>query len=47
MTLAFTLGPWGGFDLWWGFSKSLTMGWLTVTFLPVDLDALIEEPNHE
>lgn len=47
MTLAFSFGPWGGFDLWWGFSKSLTLGCLTITFLPVDFDALLEDINHD
>lgn len=45
MTLAVTIHPWQSVDLWWGFSKSLTLGWLTLTYLPVDFDALLQDED--
>ena len=46
MTLAFTIGPWGGFYCYWGFSKRLCLGWVAITFLPVDFDALLEDKEY-
>jgi hypothetical protein len=49
MTLAISFGPWGGFYRHWGYTKRICLGWVAITYLPVDLDAVIEpwEELHE
>ena len=42
MTLAFTFGPWGGFYFDHGFTIRLCLGWVAITFMPVDFDCLLE-----
>lgn len=47
MTLAISFGPWGGFYRHWGYTKHICLGWVAITYLPVDLDAVIEPWTHE
>jgi hypothetical protein len=42
MTLAFSFGPWGGFYLHTGYTFRICLGWVAITFLPVDFDYLLE-----
>lgn len=41
-TLALSWGPWGGFYLNPGYSKRLCIGWLAITYVPVELDDMME-----
>jgi hypothetical protein len=41
-TLALSWGPWGGFYLNPGYSKRLCVGWLAITYVPVELDDMME-----
>ena len=40
MTLAISVGRWGGFYVYWGYTKRLCLGWLALTFIPQDFDEL-------
>ena len=44
MTLAISIGPWGGFYWHWGYTKRICIGWVALTWLPCDLDSLITPP---
>jgi hypothetical protein len=37
----FSIGKWGGFYFFHGFSTRLCLGWVAITFLPIDLDPWI------
>jgi hypothetical protein len=41
VTLAISIGSWGGFYLHWGHTKRICIGWVALTWLPCDLDSLI------
>lgn len=41
-TFALSWGAWGGFYLDLGFCKRICLGWLALTYVPVDLDDLME-----
>lgn len=40
-TFALSWGAWGGFYLIRGFAPRVCLGWLALTYVPVDLDALL------
>ncbi len=42
MSLIFSVGQWGGFYWHRGYSIRLVLGWLAVTFVPEDIDDLLE-----
>ena len=41
MTIMFSVGPWGGVYLYWGFSKRICLGWFAFTFIPMDDDIVL------
>jgi hypothetical protein len=41
-TLAISWGPWGGFYARRGFVKRACLGWVAVTYVPVELDDMME-----
>ena len=41
-TLAFSVGPWGGFYYRRRYSTRLCVGWFAVTFIPWDADDLLD-----
>lgn len=43
MTLALSIGKWGGFYLHRGHTLRLCLGWIAVTFIPRDLDELLQK----
>lgn len=45
MTIAFSIGKWGGFYRYWGYTKRVCLGWMAVTFIPADLDELLVIPD--
>ena len=38
MSLIFSIGKFGGFYIYWKFSKRICIGWISITFIPVDID---------
>lgn len=42
-TLALSWGPWGGFYARRGFCWRVCLGWVAITFLPVEIDDLMED----
>ena len=45
MTFAISFGKWGGFYLFNGYTKRVCLGWIALTFIPIDLDVILEELN--
>lgn len=43
MTLMFSVGKWGGFYIRPGYSLRLCLGFFAVTFIPRDIDFLLQE----
>jgi len=43
MTLAISFGKWGGFYVHNGYSKRVCLGWVAFTFIPADLDKILED----
>jgi hypothetical protein len=41
-TLALSWGSWGGFYVHSGFCKRLCLGWVAITFCPVEVDDLMD-----
>lgn len=37
-----SFGPWGGFYLFNRFTKRICLGWLAITFIPLDVDRLFD-----
>jgi hypothetical protein len=42
MSLILSVGSWGGFYLYSGYTKRVCFGWVVLTFLPRDIDELLE-----
>lgn len=40
-TLALSWGPWGGFYIYNGYCWRLSLGWVALTYLPVEIDDLM------
>lgn len=47
MTLALTIGPWGGFYWHWGFTKRICLGYVALTYIPIDLDSILTKEELE
>jgi hypothetical protein len=43
MTLALSFGKFGGFYFYSGWTKRLCLGWVSLTFIPEDLDLFLED----
>ena len=43
MSVIFSLGSYGGFYAYWGYSKRFCLGWISITFLPRDIDEIFDE----
>jgi hypothetical protein len=41
MTLALTIGKFGGFYIFNGHTKRICLGWIALTFIPHDLDEIL------
>lgn len=41
MTIAFSVGKYGGFYAYRGYTTRLCLGWFAVTFFPDDIDDLL------
>lgn len=41
MTLALSIGKWGGFYLYAGYTLRLCLGWVAVTIIPDDIDDIL------
>lgn len=41
MTLMLTFGKSGGFYIAWGYSKRICLWWLAITFIPRDMDQIL------
>ena len=38
MTISITFGRYGGFYIYWGYTKRICLGWMAITLFPFDLD---------
>lgn len=43
MTIALSIGKWGGFYFYKGWSKRICFGFIALTFFPLDIDEIF---NH-
>ena len=41
MTLALTIGKWGGFYVFCDYTLRICLGWVALTFIPRDLDEIL------
>lgn len=42
MCLMISVGTWGGIYAHWGWSKRVCLGWVAITWLPVDGDEVLK-----
>lgn len=42
MAIIISIGKWGGIYLYHGYGWRLCLGWIAITYLPVDGDVVIE-----
>lgn len=48
MSLILSIGKWGGIYVHWKFTKRICLGWIAITFLPKDIDEVLNQiNNHE
>ena len=41
-TLALSWGRYGGFYVTWAYAKRLCLGWVALTYVPLEIDALMD-----
>jgi hypothetical protein len=43
----FSIGKYGGFYIHWKYTKRLCLGWVAVTFIPIDIDEIMVEYEYK
>lgn len=43
MSLIFSIGKWGGFYVHIGYTFRICLGWVAITFVPQDIDFVLQE----
>jgi len=43
MSFVISFGKFGGFYLFWGYTKRVCLGWVAFTFFPLDIDPVLDD----
>ena len=43
MSVVFSVGKWGGFYVFFGYTKRVCLGWFAITFFPRDIDEIFNQ----
>lgn len=47
MSISISIGRYGGFYVFSGFTKRICLGWIALTFYPFDIDGLIRNARKD